>query len=125
MTSRVDALTKVRPLEGQVALVTGASRGIGRGIALQLSDSGAIVYITGRRPQAALNASEPGFPSLEQTAQGLLILRISVKKKVFLTKIFIKKSCFLLFKLSFFLEKSIYVLRWISLLKSIFKFFMF
>lgn len=65
------ALTKIRPLEGQVALVTGASRGIGRGIAIQLSDAGATVYITSRRPQAALSASEPGFPSLESTAKGL------------------------------------------------------
>jgi NAD(P)-dependent dehydrogenase (short-subunit alcohol dehydrogenase family) len=36
-------------LEGSVALVTGASRGIGRGIALQLAKAGAAVYITGRR----------------------------------------------------------------------------
>ena len=35
-------------LDGRVALVTGASRGIGRGIALQLGESGATVYITGR-----------------------------------------------------------------------------
>ena len=35
-------------LNGQVALVTGASRGIGRGIALQLAKAGAAVYITGR-----------------------------------------------------------------------------
>jgi dehydrogenase/reductase SDR family protein 1 len=32
----------------QVALVTGASRGVGKGIALELSDAGATVYITGR-----------------------------------------------------------------------------
>ncbi|KAK0147068.1 Dehydrogenase/reductase SDR family member 1 [Merluccius polli] len=33
---------------GWVCLVTGASRGLGRGIALQLSEAGATVYITGR-----------------------------------------------------------------------------
>lgn len=35
-------------LEGKVAVVTGASRGIGRGIALVLADQGATVYVTGR-----------------------------------------------------------------------------
>lgn len=35
-------------LRDQVALVTGASRGIGKGIALGLGESGATVYITGR-----------------------------------------------------------------------------
>ena len=32
-------------LNGQVAVVTGASRGVGKGIALELIDAGAIVYI--------------------------------------------------------------------------------
>ncbi|XP_054625078.1 dehydrogenase/reductase SDR family member 1 [Dunckerocampus dactyliophorus] len=36
-------------LSGSVCLVTGASRGIGKGIALQLSEAGATVYITGRQ----------------------------------------------------------------------------
>lgn len=38
----------VEPLEGKIALVTGASRGAGRGIALELSLAGCKVYITGR-----------------------------------------------------------------------------
>lgn len=38
----------VAPMKGQVCVVTGASRGIGRGIALQLCKAGATVYITGR-----------------------------------------------------------------------------
>ena len=35
-------------LAGKVAVVTGASRGIGRGIALVLAEKGASVYVTGR-----------------------------------------------------------------------------
>jgi NAD(P)-dependent dehydrogenase (short-subunit alcohol dehydrogenase family) len=36
------------PLSNKVAVVTGASRGIGRGIALALASEGATVYVTGR-----------------------------------------------------------------------------
>ena len=36
------------PLAGRVAIVTGASRGIGKGIALVLAEQGATVYVTGR-----------------------------------------------------------------------------
>uniref|UniRef100_A0A914C3R1 Uncharacterized protein n=1 Tax=Acrobeloides nanus TaxID=290746 RepID=A0A914C3R1_9BILA len=54
-------------LKGKVAVVTGASRGIGRGIALQLGEAGAQVYITGRDPKN--KKSDPTLPSLEKTAQ--------------------------------------------------------
>jgi enoyl-[acyl-carrier protein] reductase III len=43
----------IRPLEGRVAVVTGASRGIGRGIALRLARDGADCAITYRRNEAA------------------------------------------------------------------------
>ena len=38
-------------LSGRVCLVTGASRGIGKGIALQLGEAEATVYITGKTDQ--------------------------------------------------------------------------
>ncbi|WP_328436567.1 SDR family oxidoreductase [Streptomyces sp. NBC_00444] len=37
-----------QPLQGKVALVAGASRGAGRGIAVELGAAGATVYVTGR-----------------------------------------------------------------------------
>lgn len=55
-------------LDGSIALVTGASRGVGRGIALQLGEAGATVYITGRRHDESMNPVL-GLPTLEQTAE--------------------------------------------------------
>jgi NAD(P)-dependent dehydrogenase (short-subunit alcohol dehydrogenase family) len=53
-------------LAGAVALVTGATRGIGRGCALELGAAGATVYATGRTLREG-SAALPG--SLESTAE--------------------------------------------------------
>ena len=53
-------------LKGKVALVTGATRGIGKGIAIGLGESGATVYITGRSLDRAKTSNEVSG-SLQET----------------------------------------------------------
>lgn len=55
-------------LEGKIALVAGASRGAGRGIAVQLGAAGATVYVTGRTTRET--RSEMNRPeTIEETAE--------------------------------------------------------
>jgi NAD(P)-dependent dehydrogenase (short-subunit alcohol dehydrogenase family) len=56
-------------LDETVALVTGASRGAGKGIALVLGEHGATVYVTGRSTRAEPNPSRPG--TIEDTAEAV------------------------------------------------------
>lgn len=70
-----------KPLKGRVAVVTGASRGAGRGIALELGAAGAAVYVTGRSTRAqpaesygrilALSELEALPGSIDETADEL------------------------------------------------------
>ncbi|MFC6040263.1 SDR family NAD(P)-dependent oxidoreductase [Paenisporosarcina macmurdoensis] len=59
----------MKPLQGKIAVVTGASRGAGRGIAFELGSAGATVYVTGRSVKGATtdNRSE----TIEETADGV------------------------------------------------------
>jgi NAD(P)-dependent dehydrogenase (short-subunit alcohol dehydrogenase family) len=57
-----------RPLEGRIALVAGATRGAGRGIAIELGAAGATVYCTGRTTRA--QPSELKRPeTIDETAE--------------------------------------------------------
>lgn len=57
-----------KPLEGKIALVAGATRGAGRGIAIELGAAGATVYVTGRSTR--LQRSEYDRPeTIEETAE--------------------------------------------------------
>jgi len=55
-----------KDLRNRIAIVTGASRGAGRGIAVELGAAGAIVYVTGRSTRTAPAAAYASF--LAQTA---------------------------------------------------------
>ena len=56
-------------LKGKIAIVTGASRGAGRGIALVLGEAGATVYVTGRSVRESSSRPELPGTTIEDTAE--------------------------------------------------------
>lgn len=58
----------MKPLQGKIAVVAGATRGVGRGIAVSLGEAGATVYCTGRSVRG--NPSSMGrIETIEETAE--------------------------------------------------------
>src|SRR5689334_976300 len=58
----------MQPLKGKVAVVAGATRGAGRGIACMLGEAGATVYCTGRSVRGK-SATENRPETIEETAE--------------------------------------------------------
>ncbi|MCU0499588.1 MAG: SDR family oxidoreductase [Anaerolineae bacterium] len=61
-------MTVDRSLRGKVALVAGATRGAGRGIAIELGAAGATVYVTGRTTRYAQSEYKRS-ETIEETAE--------------------------------------------------------
>jgi len=59
----------MRSLEGRVAVVAGATRGAGRGIAVALGEQGATVYCTGRSVRGHLASGADRPETIEETAE--------------------------------------------------------
>lgn len=62
-----------KPLQGKIAVVAGATRGAGRGIAVELGAAGATVYVTGRSVWGV-----PAGPVVRAARQGSRRVRVQL-----------------------------------------------
>jgi NAD(P)-dependent dehydrogenase (short-subunit alcohol dehydrogenase family) len=63
----------MKTLTDQVAVVAGASRGAGRGIALALGDAGATVYVTGRTRRGGPKPPDGAPGTIDDTAEEVTV----------------------------------------------------
>ena len=64
-------LLNMKTLKGKIAIVGGASRGAGRGIALALGEAGATVYIAARTARGGPKPADGAPGTVEDTAEGV------------------------------------------------------
>ena len=64
-------MTKVQTLTGKIALVTGASRGLGKAVALELARAGAYVIVTGRSTRGHSTQSELPDTTIDDTVDAV------------------------------------------------------
>ncbi|MFE2557601.1 SDR family oxidoreductase [Streptomyces sp. NPDC059352] len=69
MTTETTESTESKPLHGRICLVAGATRGAGRGIAVQLGAAGATVYVTGRTTREQVSEVGRATETIEETAE--------------------------------------------------------
>src|SRR3989475_3558170 len=70
VSARNEERNRCLPLDGKLAVVAGATRGAGRGIARALGEAGATVYCTGRSVRG--NPSTYGRPEVIEEAAELI-----------------------------------------------------
>ena len=77
-------------LEGKICVVTGATRGIGRGCAVALAEEGATIYITGRSNGDGELTLKAALPRLKKQA-ALVSAPKSIMPTMLKSRRFLKK----------------------------------
>src|SRR3954471_2185996 len=83
-TSSSNAVNAHRPLSGKIALVTGSSRGIGRGIAIRLAERGATVVVNYVADEASATAT---LEKIRDSGSDGIVVRADVSRPDELTRL--------------------------------------